>query len=131
MMEVRQKKAVERPDLAGLGHAVADYAPLPMALVEGAGDILRYVNPAFCRLLETSAEELVGKSFCEAIPDGAECAKLLARAFQGGKPESYRQREDSVGWSYTMWPVLSGEQSGGVMIQVTESAKLQREIVAM
>src|ERR1043165_2411628 len=117
MMEGRQKKAVERRDLAGLGHAVVEYAPLPMALVEGASDILRYVNPAFCRLLDMSAEQLVGKSFCEVVPDGAGCAKLLARAFQSGKPESYRQGEDSAGWSYTMWPVRSGEQSGGVMIQ--------------
>jgi len=131
MVETQRTEVMERPDLSGFCRTFAEPAPLPMALVEGASDILCYVNPAFCRLLDTTAEELVGKPFFEVVPDGGECVQVLTRVFQSGKPESYRQLEDSAGWSYTMWRVLAGDRTAGVMIQVTESARGQREIVAM
>ncbi|MBA2744027.1 MAG: PAS domain-containing protein, partial [Chthoniobacterales bacterium] len=59
-MDVERTPAGETPDLSSLCLTIAEHAPLPMATVEGASHIVRYVNPAFCRLLETRKEELVG-----------------------------------------------------------------------
>ena len=48
---------------AGPLPAVAEASPMPMAAVEGAGHIVRYVNPAFCRLAGKPDEELIGNPF--------------------------------------------------------------------
>ena len=127
--------APQPPDLASLGLALAGRAPLPMATVEGASHIVRYVNPAFCRLLDQPIEQLVGKPFCETLPDKDECVKLLDHVFRTGKPESHTEQEYSephpVFWSYTMWPVLAEERPVGVMIQVTETAQFHEKTLAM
>lgn len=106
-----------------------------MATVEGASHIVRYVNPAFCRLMDKSAEQLVGKPFYELLPEKDECVKLLDRVFRTGKPESHTEQEHSkphpVFWSYTMWPVIADERPVGVMIQVTETAQLHEKTLAM
>jgi hypothetical protein len=44
------------PDLSSLGLASTEHAPLPMATVEGACHIVRYVNPAFCRLIDKNKD---------------------------------------------------------------------------
>jgi PAS domain S-box-containing protein len=123
------------PDLSGLCLSIADHAPLPTATVEGAGHIMRYVNPAFCRLLGKTREELLGKSFEEMLPEKDECMTLLNRVYRTGISESYTEQEHSrahpVFWSYTMWPVMADERLLGVMIQVTETAKFHENTVAM
>lgn len=53
------------PDLSSLCLAVTERVPLPMAAFEGASRILRYVDPAFCRLIDKPKKQLVGISFCE------------------------------------------------------------------
>jgi signal transduction histidine kinase len=112
-----------------------EHAPLPMAAVEGAGHILRYVNPAFCRLMDKPAEQLVGKAFCEILPGKDDFVSLLDRVYLTGKPESHTEQKHSeprpILWSYTMWPVIAGERPVGVMIQVTETAKVHEQTVAM
>ena len=45
-------RAAHQTDLSSLCLAITEHAPLPMATVEGASHIVRYVNPAFCRLME-------------------------------------------------------------------------------
>jgi PAS domain S-box-containing protein len=121
------------PDLSSLGLAIAEHAPLPMATVEGAGHIVRYVNPAFCRLMDKSLEQLVGMPFCEILPE--RYLKLLDRVFRTGKPETHTEQEHSkphaVFWSFTMWPVLADERPVGVMIQVTETAQFHEKTLAM
>ena len=67
--------------MSSLCLALAEHAPLPMAAVEGAGHVVRYVNPAFCRLMDKSAEQLVGKSFARIMPKTDECLALLDRVF--------------------------------------------------
>jgi signal transduction histidine kinase len=123
------------PDLESLYLAVAERAPLPMATVEGAGHIVRYVNPAFCRLVDKPKERLVGISFSEVLSKGDKCVALLDRVFRTGEPESYMEQEHSkphlVFWSYTMWPVIAEERSVGVMIQVTETAQFHAKALAM
>jgi PAS domain S-box-containing protein len=127
--------AIQPPDLSSLCLAITEHAPLPMATVEGASHIVRYVNPAFCRLLDKPSEQLVGIPFCEMLPERDECVTLLDRVFRTGKPESLTEQEHSkphpVFWSFTMWPVLADERPVGVMIQVTETAQLHEKTLAM
>jgi PAS domain S-box-containing protein len=128
-------RAAHQPDLSSLCLAITEHAPLPMATVEGASHIVRYVNPAFCRLMDKPAEQLVGKPFAEMLPEKDVCVTLLDRVFRTGKPESHTEQEHSkphpVFWSFTMWPVLADERPVGVMIQVTETAQSQEETLAM
>lgn len=123
------------PDLSGLGRAITEHAPLPMAAVEGADHIVRYANPAFCRLMGRAAEELLGKPFAEAMPEKDKCLALLDRVYGTGTAESYTERQDfdhhPVFRSYTMWPLLVGDWPAGVMMQVTETPQFHRQLVAM
>ncbi len=106
-----------------------------MAMVEGASHIVRYVNPAFCRLLDKSCEQLVGLLFCEMLPKRHECVTLLDRVLRTGKPESHTEQEHSkpyhIFWSFMMWPVLADETPSGVMIQVTETTQFHETTLAV
>ncbi len=122
------------PDLPELCLAVTEHAPLPIATVEGATHIVRYANPAFCRLLRKPAEQLVGQPLSALLPEKDACVTLLDRVYRSKTPQSHIEREDKphpVFWSYVMWPVLTNENLVGVMIQVTETAGERKEIVAM
>jgi len=122
-------------DLRGLCVAVTEHAPLPMATVEGATHILRYVNPAFSRMMNRPARLLVGRPLGEVLPRKDACFRLLDRVFRNGKPESFTEAENSkshpVFWSYTMWPVLADARLVGVMIQVTETTAFHDKAIAM
>jgi signal transduction histidine kinase len=106
-----------------------------MATVEGASHIVRYANPAFCRLMNSSLERLVGKPFDQLLPDKDHCVTLLDQVFRSKKPATFTEQEPAkphpVFWSYTIWPVREDEGLVGVMIQVTETAKLHGKTVAM
>jgi two-component sensor histidine kinase len=106
-----------------------------MAMVEGAGHIVRCVNPAFRRLMDKPTEQLVGKSFAEVMPAKDECLTLLDRVFCTGKPESHTEQQhsktSSVFWSFTMWPLFADERPAGVMIQINETAQFHEKTLAM
>lgn len=123
------------PDLPELCLAVTEHSPLPIATVDGATHIVRYANPAFCHLMRKPAEQLVGKPLSALLPEKDVCVTLLDRVYRLKKPESHIEREDSkphpVFWSYVMWPVLTNELLVGVMIQVTETAEVRNQTVAM
>jgi signal transduction histidine kinase len=126
--------AHQSPDLSSLCLAITGRAPLPMAAMEGASHVVRYVNPAFCRLMGKPTEQLVGKPLREMLPDKGECVTLLDRVFRTGKPESNTEEQHSkhpVFWSYTIWPVLADERPVGVMIQVTETTQFHEKTLAM
>src|SRR6202140_4579600 len=127
--------AHQTPDLSSLCLAITEHAPLPMAAVEGVSYIVRHANPAFCRLMGKPTEHLVGKPFCEMLPERDECVALLDRVFRTGKPESHTEQEHSkphpLFWSFTMWPVLADERPVGVMIQVTETTQFHETTLAM
>jgi two-component system, NarL family, sensor histidine kinase DegS len=114
---------------------MTDHSPLPMATTEGATHILRYVNPAFCRMMNRSAKQLVGRPLSQLLPKKDECVKLLDRVFLSGKPASFTEPEHSRShpafWSYTIWPVRADERHAGVMIQVTETTAFHGKAVAM
>lgn len=122
-------------DLSSLCLTITEHAPLPMATVEGVGHIVRYVNPAFCRLMDRPREELVGRSFRELLPEGDYSVSLLDRVFRTGKAASHTERQHSkphpVLWSYAMWPVIADGRPAGVMVQVTETAHFHEETLAM
>ena len=104
----------------------AEFSPMPMAAVAGAGHILRYVNLAFCLLTGKTKEELIGSAFSETVPAGGECLSLLGRVYRTGKAETHTGQEHSATnrfyWSYVMWPLLASDGSrAGIMIQVTET----------
>jgi signal transduction histidine kinase len=123
------------PDLSELCLAVTGHAPLPMAAVEGTGHIVRYVNSAFCRLLDKPMDQLVGKLFCEILPEKEKCVTLLDSVFSTGNSGRHAELQQSkphpVFWSFTMWPVRTKERPVGVMIQVTEITQLNEKTVAM
>lgn len=125
----------EPPDLSGFCLAIAEQAPLPMAAFEGAGHIVRDVNPAFCRLMDKPAEQLVGKPLYQLLPEKDKCVTLLDRVFRTGKPESYREHEGATPqsgfWSYTAWPMLADECLVGVVTQVTETAQFHDKSLAL
>jgi signal transduction histidine kinase len=123
------------PDLSELCLAVIEHAPLPMATAEGATHVVRYVNPAFCRMMNRPAKQLVGRPLSELLPRKDECVRLLDRVFRSGKSESVTGKENTrshpVFWSYTMWPVRADGRVIGVMIQVTETAAFHETAVAL
>jgi signal transduction histidine kinase len=122
-------------DLSRLGLAIAEDAPMPMATAEGAEHIVRFVNPAFCRLMNQPMDQLVGRRFATLLPKHDECERLLDRVFQTGNSESYTEDEypdlQPVFWSYTVWPVWENQRLVGVMMQVTETAQLREKTLAM
>jgi signal transduction histidine kinase len=123
--------AVE-PDLSSL---CLDHAPLPMATVDGGRHMVRYVNPAFCRMMDKPADQLVGKPLSEMLPEKDDYGTLLDRVFRTGEPESHTGQENSqphsVFWSYTMWPVMAEGRPVEVIIQITETAQFHEKTLAM
>jgi signal transduction histidine kinase len=122
-------------DLASLGLSFAESAPPPMAMVEGDNHIVRYVNPAFGRLIEKPKEEIIGKPFCEMVPKNDKSIALLDRVLHTGRPANHTEEEHSAThplfWSYMMWPVMADKRFRGIMIQVTETAQLHEKTLAM
>lgn len=111
------------------------HAPSPMAAALGAAHILEYANPAFCRLLGQTAEQLVGRPFAQILPEMRDCVKLLARVHRSGKPVSHTEQQYSkphpLFWSYTIWPLITQERSVGVIVQVIETTKFHTDALAM
>jgi two-component sensor histidine kinase len=108
-----------------------------MVAVEGATDIVRYANPAFCRLADRTSAELVGTPFCAMMPDPEECKALLDRIYRTGEPETYTKMtstdpDPNAALScYAMWPVMANEHAVGVAIQVIETAPADERTLAM
>lgn len=134
-MHTKSSTAPDPPDLSSF--VVAQHAPLPMATVDGATHLVRYANAAFCGLMGKTLDQLLGKPLSELLPEKDECVTLLDRVFRTGKSETHTEVEEDtphpIFWSYTMWPVAApaDEALVGVMIQVTETAQLHEETVAM
>jgi len=112
-----------------LGLYFSERSPQPMVAVEGATHIVRYLNPAFGRLVGREVNDLVGRPFSEAVPEGYGngCLALLDRVFRSGTPEDLPEQEHShtqprpVFWSYAAWAILGAdERPVGVMVQVTD-----------
>lgn len=97
--------------------------------------VVRYVNPAFCRLINEAEDAFVGRPFCDIFREKDECLAMLDGVYRTGKSESHTEQDHSdprtVFSSYTMWPVVADEGKAGIMIQVIETAPLREKVVAM
>lgn len=105
-------------------------APLPIVEVQGGAHTVAYVNPAFCRLLGKTREELLGHPFAELVPGGNECVPVLDRVYRTGQAITHEQEieEDAhrARWLYAMWPALDAqERPAGVIIQLTTIANFR------
>jgi PAS domain-containing protein len=82
-------------DLPRLCRYFSERSPQPMAAVGGPAHVVRYLNPAFARLAGKSSDELIGRPFAEAVPEGAGngCLALLDRVFRTGMPGSLSEQE--------------------------------------
>ncbi len=117
-------------DLPRLCRYFSEWSPQPMVAVEGPTHVVRYLNPAFAHLAGKAADELLGRPFAEAVPEGTRsgCLALLDRVFRTGTPENlaeqeHRQRPPAF-WSYAMWAILGAdERPAGVMVQVTDATE--------
>lgn len=117
--------------LPNLCHYTSAASPLPLVAVEGDTYIIRYVNPAFCKMSGTSCEKLLGKDFCVIVPEGTanECKALLADVLSSGTTETLADQEhgaaiDKIYWSYTAWPVLDhDEHPVGLLVQITDTTE--------
>jgi len=109
-------------------HAVMEFAPWPMAEVEGTAHVVQAVNPSFCALLEKTEAELLGRPIAELFIEGHATQGLLDRVQLTGEAathvETARNTPGPIYWSYTCWPVQAkDERHVGLMIQVTETSK--------
>ena len=113
-------------------HAVMEFAPWPMAEVEGKAHVVQAVNPSFCALLKKTADELIGKPIAQLFAEGHATHGLLDRVLLSGEAathvESASNTKGPIYWSYTCWPVQAKDaRHVGLMIQVTESNVADRQ----
>ena len=112
-----------------------DHVPFPLATVEGETHIVRYINPAFCQLIDKASDDVVGKPFAELLPADDECLALLDSVYRTGGPAIHKGQKP-VGQRpvvplFTMWPVIADEGPVGVMIQVIQPPSLYDKTLAM
>jgi PAS domain S-box-containing protein len=119
-------------DIATLGRMIGEHLPLATAATQGEAHLLRWVNPAFCRLVGAPADDLIGRPFVEALPvartDGA--VELLERALRTGEetslPEPQATPEGGLPLrSYSVAPLFSSQgRPEGLLVRVDDTAEL-------
>ncbi len=119
-IETNNQRAGRITDLPSPCQSLFGGSSLPMAMLAGAKHIVRYVNPAFGRLVGRDEDELVETPFAEVVP-GDGCLSVLDQVYRTGEAETHTEPEPSNGhtlyWSYAMWPVLGAdERPVGVML---------------
>jgi two-component sensor histidine kinase len=121
--------------LSELSSQCFDHSPLPMITVDGATHIVRYANPAFCRLTGTTSDELAGSPFCAMLPETDECMAVLDRIARTTQPESYiklsADDSDPVLSCYAMWPMMANGRTVGIAVQLIETVPLHERTLAM
>jgi signal transduction histidine kinase len=123
------------PDEFNIEHIIFDTSPLPLAILAGANHVLRYVNPAFCRLVSKSKDELTGKPFAEAVPwEG--CIALLNRVYKTGEftIQTEPERTDAHPGRrlYSVWPVRDADDHpAGLAMQVTQTTEFHQRAIAV
>jgi signal transduction histidine kinase len=117
--------------------SVTESSPLPVAVAEGATGILRYANPAFCRLVGRSRQGAIGSLFFTMAPDGDQLRDIFTRVHQTKQPVAHVGNEQGGApdrhWSYAMWPVFSDKAApcDDIIIQVTATTPLHHQVTAM
>ena len=130
------RKQADKPDetldAQRLYQYLSERSPLPLIAVEGLTHLVRYVNPAFCRLAETKGDDLLGKPFDLAVPESEEngCRAVLDSVYHtGGAKILTDQKHQQVNsepsyWSYSVWAILdANDRPSGVIIHVTDTTE--------
>ncbi len=115
---------------------IIERAPLPMVEVKGKDHEVCFVNAAFCRLVQHTREELIGRRFGEIVSNGESCAPILDRVYQTGEFQEYivpnPGTPEGIYWVYAMWPALDEEsRPERVIIQLTQSADFHQNAASM
>ena len=112
-----------------------EYSPLPMVAMEGMTHVVRYANPAFCRLYALDIEELYGRTFTEIMPDTEveHCLKMLDdvslyhKASKAIEHKHVSPKDEVLNWTYLAWPVFDmNNDFSGVMLLVTDTTEAIR-----
>lgn len=115
---------------------IIEGAPLPIIEVQGDTHVVSYVNPAFCRLLGKSPDELLGRPFAQIVSRGEECLPIFDHVYKTGQAFIPTQRSSPEvhpsHWLHAVWPALdANERSVGVIIQLTKVPHFQRDTTAI
>ena len=94
----------------------------------GESHVVRYANPAFCKLINKPRDEVIGKPFDNLLPPADECLELLDRVFRTGARDKLHSRRTGGALPslvfLQLWPVMAEGRTAGVMIQVNETGPL-------
>ena len=130
----RSRKKDSAPGLGTRSAPIIERAPLPTIEVQGSTHRVFYVNPAFCRLLGKTREELIGKEFSEIVPGGAQCLPILDSIYLTEQGVTHLSAEDADrgAWLYAMWPALDASARPiGVIVQLAKAPDLQQRATAI
>ncbi len=117
-------------DVAAVLESVVERSSLAMATTEGESHLVRYANPAFCRLAGRAADALMGRPLAEILPELQEqgTVALLDRVYETGAPEravDLRPAHVEAGRrhaTYTAWPIQGDDsQTVGVLVEVNDT----------
>ena len=112
----------------------AEASPNPIAAVEGASNIVRYVNPAFCLLVGRPAKELVGLAFSNVVPVDDEFLSLFERVYRSRQSETYSGQHQPAPFPFytcSLSPLLAEDDAPlGIVVYVTESKPAREQAVA-
>ncbi len=128
-------------DLPQFCRYLFEHSPQAMIAVQGVMHDVRFLNPAYARLVGKEASELVGHPLAVAVPEGEAngCLSLVDRVYRTGVSERLveqeRGQDPEVYWSYVAWAILGADgETAGLMVEVTdmtEIAGFRRRAVAM
>ena len=116
-------------DAATPAASFIERAPRAMAITEGPSHRIRSANSAFCRLMNVTPEEVVGRPYAEAFPEpsGHGPLDVLESVIRSGTAEAEREltrprngSEDAI-WSCSVWPVgTSPGVEDGLLVEVVD-----------
>lgn len=123
-------------DVRSRAAPIIECAPLPMVEVEGPNHVVCFANLAFCRLLQKTREEVMGKAFESLVRNGDKCVPLLNKVYETGQFETLVEADHSelnpAFWLYAMWPSLGeSELPERVVIQLTRALHFRQDLAAM
>ena len=119
-------------DIAAVLGAIVEASPLAIAATQGGGHLVRYANPAFCRLAGQAVDSLLGRPLAEVVSKLQEqgAVVLLDRIYETGAAEQAvdlgpaRAGQDGTHRTYTGWPILGDDRRPiGLLVQVSDTTE--------
>jgi PAS domain S-box-containing protein len=141
---VRERAALtEAERQRGELQRIFEQAPVAIAVYRGPESIIELANPLVCELWGRKAEDIVGLSLFEALPEvaGMGYEELLAGVLTTGEPYVAREmpaqhdrhgRRETVYWNFVYLPVREEDgRVSGVMVvanEVTEQVVARQQV---